>query len=166
MRNMLVLLGSLVVLTAPVAAFAADPTPAASSLANQSCKTQQSSMTAAAFGSLYTNFGRCVTKALGTAQGQLTNAATTCKKQQADPGFAAAHGGQTFDQLYGTKGNGASADANAYGKCVSQTARAANGQSTSALVSAAQKCRAAQKANPAAFASRYRTFGKCVSTSV
>jgi hypothetical protein len=43
------------------------------------------------------------------------NAAHQCKAEQADPGFAAAHGGKSFDEFYGTNRN----KRNAFGKCVS-----------------------------------------------
>ena len=43
------------------------------------------------------------------------NAAHQCKAEQGDPGFAAAHGGKSFDEFYGTNHN----KRNAFGKCVS-----------------------------------------------
>ncbi len=71
-------------------------------------------------------FGKCVSakmRAKSRADRQATmNAAKTCKAQQADPNFAATHGGQTFAQFYGTNAN----DRNAYGKCVSTLAKAQN----------------------------------------
>jgi len=42
-----------------------------------------------------------------------------CKAERADPGFAAAHQGKTFEQFYGTNKNGK----NAHGKCVSNKAK-------------------------------------------
>jgi hypothetical protein len=43
------------------------------------------------------------------------NAAQECSAERSDPGFAAAHGGKTFEEFYGTNHN----KRNAFGKCVS-----------------------------------------------
>lgn len=43
------------------------------------------------------------------------NAAKQCAAERSDPGFAAAHGGKSFDEFYGTNRN----KRNAFGKCVS-----------------------------------------------
>jgi hypothetical protein len=43
------------------------------------------------------------------------NSAKECQAEQADPNFAAGHGGKTFDEFYGTNKN----HKNAFGKCVS-----------------------------------------------
>ena len=48
------------------------------------------------------------------------NAAQQCKAEQADPNFAASHGGKTFDEFYGTNPN----MKNSFGKCVSSKAKA------------------------------------------
>ena len=45
--------------------------------------------------------GKCVAKC-GKRHQDVSNAAKTCKAQQADPNFASSHDGKTFDQLYGT----------------------------------------------------------------
>ena len=71
-------------------------------------------------------FGTCVStkvraqkaeqKAADRAEAQaFENAAKECKAEAGEPGFAAAHGGKTFSELYGTNHNGR----NAFGKCVS-----------------------------------------------
>ena len=69
-------------------------------------------------------FGKCVSgkvsARLADEQTKLSNAAQTCRTQQADPSFATQHGGSTFAQFYGTNHN----DRNAFGKCVSTTATA------------------------------------------
>ena len=56
------------------------------------------------------------------------NAAKECKAEQADPAFADAHEGKTFDEFYGTNGNPKKetpgALKNAFGKCVSSKAKA------------------------------------------
>jgi hypothetical protein len=71
-------------------------------------------------------FGKCVsTRANATAQQQLTaevSAAKRCKAMMADAGFAAAHGGKSFKQFFGTGPK----QSNAFGRCVAQLAKAAS----------------------------------------
>ena len=71
-------------------------------------------------------------------------------------------GAQAFKDLYGTNHN----KSNAFGKCVSKTAKTLNQNATQAQSS----CRTEQAADPAAFKDKYGTnknksnaFGKCVS---
>jgi hypothetical protein len=115
-------------------------------------------------------YGKCVssktrenrTETSQAAQQSQTNAARTCKQQRSsDPaGFAT---------QWGTKKN-------AYGKCVSATARkqqqqAAQQQQTQDqnTVNAARTCKAQRKNDAAGFATQWGTkknaFGKCVSTT-
>jgi len=142
--------------------------------AQQQCRTERAQMGKATFASTYgTNknksnaYGKCVSKraqATSTAQDQATtNAAKTCKAERAaDPA--------AFQTKYGTGKNGK----NAYGKCVSQTAKAAAAakvaDETKADVSAAKTCKAERAQDAAAFKAKYGTnknksnaFGKCVS---
>jgi hypothetical protein len=161
----------LAALVVPVAALAATPSP--NSLASDTCRQLQSSM-GADFALTYgTNasrsnaFGQCVARNTAAATQQLANAAKTCKAEQADPNFAASHGGKTFVQFYaGSNGKGAAVEANAYGKCVSKHAREAAAAHAQALTKAARTCRAERKADAAAFAAKYgsarNAFGKCV----
>jgi hypothetical protein len=170
MRRSLIV-GILVALVVPAAAFAATPSP--NSLASETCKQLQKSM-GANFALTYgTNasrsnaFGQCVVKNTAAATQQLSNAAKTCKAEQADPNFAASHGGKTFVQFYtGTNGKGAAVEKNAYGKCVSAHARAAAAAHVKALTTAARTCKADRKADAAAFAAKYgsdrNAFGRCV----
>jgi hypothetical protein len=169
MKTMLLLLVA-AALVAPVAAFA-DGAPTPASTANKICKTAQAAMGAKLFSQTYgaNAFGKCVAKNASAAKADVTNAAKTCKAQQADVNFAASHDGKTFDQFYGgnaSKGKGA--DANAYGKCVSQAVSASVAAQVKATTAAAKTCKAALKANAASFASTYgsdrNAFGKCVAT--
>ena len=174
--KLVMLLAAIVALLAPVAALA-DATPTPASTANALCKAAQTSMGATLFGQTYgTNadrsnaFGKCVAKNASNAQHAVTNAAESCKAQQADPNFAASHGGKTFEQFYGSnssKGKGAAA--NAYGKCVSQTVSNAVKAQSAALTNAAKTCKASLKADATAFAAKYGTgrnaLGKCVSAT-
>lgn len=171
------ILAVLVALAAPVAALADGAAPTPASTANQICKQAQTSMGATLFAQTYatnagkTNaFGKCMSKNSVAAQQDVSNAAKTCKAEQADPNFAATHNGQTFAQKYGTNvSKGKGSGANAFGKCVSQTASASAAAQADASTSAAKSCKAALKASTTDFASKYGTghgaFGKCVSAA-
>lgn len=168
----LTLLGILA-LSAP--ALADDSTaPTTTPSAEQQCRTERSDMGVELFRAAYgTNknkhnaFGKCVSKRANATDEAATeakqNAAQECKAERtADPA--------AFATKYGTGKNGA----NAYGKCVSQKAKAKKAETVSdevkADVSAAKSCKAERKADPEAFATKYGTnankrnaFGKCVS---
>ena len=107
-------------------------------------------------------FGKCVSATAKTqAQNEVT-ASATCRASQSDTSFASTHNGQTFEQTYGTN-----ADlSNAFGMCVSSTAKAASIAQEHAIVRAALSCRAQQKADPTAFKAKYKRFGRCVATLV
>ena len=121
----------------------------------------------AAFGTNKTKsnaFGKCVAKQTPVEQKAVKAAKNTCKAEQADPNFAAAHGGKTFDQFYGTNKNGK----NAYGKCVSAKAKAANADETRTVVKAGKTCKAERRElGKEAFTAKYggkaNAFGKCIS---
>ena len=104
-------------------------------------------------------FGNCVSQ---TAASQVQNevtASSSCRSQQGDATFAVNHGGKTFEQYYGTNTDGS----NAFGHCVSSTARATSHAQSKAVVNAARACQSERKADPAAFKAKYNTFGQCVS---
>ena len=105
-------------------------------------------------------FGKCVSM---TAKAQAHNevsASSTCKAEQSDPNFASTHGGKTFDQTYGTNSD----QSNAFGMCVSSTAKSASTAQHDAIVRAALACKASKKSDPTAFKAKYKTFGRCVAT--
>jgi len=155
-------------LAAPSAALAAGTT---TSPGNASCKAQQTALGAVVFKSTYGNqsnaFGKCVVKANAANQLAAANAAKTCKAQQADTNFANAATNPnhlTFNAFYGANGKGKSADANAYGKCVSTTTSQSDAHTTAAIISAAKACKALGKAALATtYGSTKHAFGDCVS---
>ena len=105
-----------------------------------------------------------------TAPTPASTATQTCKAQQADPDFAAGHGGKTFDQFYGSNNSkGKGADSNALGKCVSQTVSQAASAQAKADTGAAKTCKAARTSDATAFASKWgkgkNAFGKCVAST-
>jgi len=168
----IILLAAVAVIAVPAFALAAGGS--ATKSAQSQCRAERAAMGTAVFKLTYgTNhnrsnaFGKCVsahaktnTKIEATAK---QNASTQCTTERAaDPA--------AFALKYGTNKNGK----NAFGKCVSQKAKAlANAQEKStqtAEINAAKQCKAERAAGPAAFALKYGTnhnrrnaFGKCVS---
>ena len=140
----------------------------------QFCKTELATLGAANFRSLYAPggsganaMGKCVSKHARAAAANLINAAKACKAELAMPEaeFRAAHGGMSFAEFYGKNRN----DKNAYGKCVSSKAQAANAKQEAATMKAAKACKAERTADRAAFTAKYggkaaSAFGKCVSS--
>ena len=105
-------------------------------------------------------FGKCVSVTARLQAHNELSASATCRAEQSDPNFASTHGGQTFDQFYGTNAD----QSNAFGMCVSSTAKAASIANQHAIVRAALACRAQKKSDPTAFKAKYKTFGSCVAT--
>jgi len=171
--------GAVLALLAPATA-AAKPTTTDKTNAARECKAERGSTAATreAFRVKYgTNkngknaFGKCVSRRSKAEEAQreaaAKNAAKECKAERAaDP--------QAFAEKYGTNKN----KRNAYGKCVSTTAKAkkdaaddADAAKIKARKSAAKDCAAERKTlGREAFAAKYGTnknkrnaFGKCVS---
>jgi hypothetical protein len=130
------------------------------------CRAQRDGMGEQAFADLYGKngnkrnaFGKCVSKAARSMHENFVNASQQCRAEQADPTFAAGHGGKTFTQHYGTNANGS----NAFGMCVSTKAKQQNAREQQATVSAGKQCRAERKQlGEPAFRKKYGTFGACV----
>ena len=107
-------------------------------------------------------FGKCVSLVARSQSTSVVNAATACLSELNDPGFAAAHGGKTFAQFYGTNSD----LSNAFGNCVAQKLGAATAKLQASLSNASKTCRALRKSDPAGFRSKYgsrpNAFAKCV----
>jgi hypothetical protein len=103
-------------------------------------------------------FGKCVSTTASVQAHNELSASAACATQQSDPNFASTHSGQTFYQFYGTNSD----QSNAFGRCVSSTAKAASTAHTHAVVQAARTCKAERKSDPAAFKSKYKRFSACV----
>ncbi|MGZ4333178.1 MAG: hypothetical protein ACXVRJ_02745 [Gaiellaceae bacterium] len=172
MRKMIILVVGIAALVLPLAALADGTTPTPASVANQTCAQLKTSMGTAAFAAAYgTNasksnaFGKCVAKNTAGATATVTNAAQSCKAEQAkDPA--------AFLAKYGTNGKNGSAGAakNAFGKCVSAAVKQTQSAQAQAIVKAAASCKAAMKADAAAFVAKYggkkqNAFGKCVAAA-
>lgn len=161
-------------LVAPVAN--AGTTPAAKT-ANDFCKANKAALVGP--GKAYKNHGQCLKAQKAVSGAEAKNAATACKAELADPSFAAAHGGKSFQEHYGTNGaKGVSkgkGKGNAYGKCVSAKAREGKSEAQASEVNAAKLCKTWRSDDAVAraalggltFAQKYGTaknaFGKCVS---
>ena len=156
-------------------AVAVDGTPSPEQVANQRCKAEHKAMGNKAFKALYGKraMQTCKGKRGNVADATLNNAAQECKAEQADPNFAANHGGLTFDQVYGTNAK----KSNAFGKCVSGKVSEQQAEDAADLQNASQQCRA-ERSDPnfaaghdgKTFQEFYGTnrnkknaFGKCVS---
>lgn len=133
----------------------------------RTCRALRTQLTSSVFDQTYGKnahdrnaFGKCVS---ATARAQANNevsASNTCKTDQSDPNFAATHGGKTFEQTYGTNAD----RSNAFGMCVSSTAKAASTAQANATVNAARACKAQKKSDATAFKAKYKTFARCVAT--
>jgi hypothetical protein len=164
----------------PVSALADEASSSsAQSSASATCKSQLATLGAATFKLTYGTgasranaFGKCVSRNVVAAAKAAASAAQQCKAEGADPGFAAAHDGKTFAQLYGSGPNGR----NALGRCVSGKTKQATDAQAAATAGAAKQCRTEQ-GDPGfaaahggkTFAQHYGTgpsranaFGRCV----
>jgi hypothetical protein len=170
------LIGLTALLLVPVA-LADDPGDSGASAACKALQTTAPAMFGA--GKTYRNLGACVSAKSHQADQNATNAAKTCKTEQADANFASGHGGKSFSDFYGTSANAnGKGKGNAFGKCVSSKAKTATAAQVSTELNAAKQCKA-QRADTSfagnhggkSFSDFYGTnankknaFGKCVST--
>jgi hypothetical protein len=159
-------------LIVPVAALADDGAPAPATVASQMCKQLKSTMAPGTFASTYgTNksksnaYGKCVSALSKSASQDVSNAAKTCKAEQAADSAA-------FATKYGTNGKAGSKGAgkNALGKCISGAVKQATTDQVAQIKGAGAQCKAARKSDAAAFATKYGAskgaFAKCVHQTV
>jgi hypothetical protein len=156
----------------PAAALADTATAADKANGARACQALKASLGEATFKSSYgTNaaksnaMGVCVSKWTRAEHQNRHEAETACKAEQADAGFAAAHGGKTFAQFYGIGKKGL----NALQRCVQSKRAAASEADQNAVENAARKCKAERKTlGDTAFKAMYapsgsaNAFGKCV----
>lgn len=165
------LLGVVVGLLVVPTALAAQPTAKS---ASAQCKALKASMRAADFVALHKNLGRCVAKHDAQARVAVTNAAKSCKADQANAAWRSTDN-KTFAELYGTSNAQGKGNGNAYGKCVSSRAAEKTAAVQAAELKAAKSCKAWRAARTTAqaalagktFEQAYGTarnaYGKCVS---
>jgi hypothetical protein len=167
-----ILTAAAVMLVAPATAQATEkPTHTDRVNAAQECRFERgtSAATREAFAAKYRTFGACVSRhardEASEREHARNGASAACRAERAANRAA-------FEAKYGTNAN----KRNAFGKCVSAAAKAKRQQADAAdrdaareRKSAARECareRGDTAASRAAFASKYRTFGKCVSRAV
>lgn len=158
----------------PVTALADPAAPSDKANGARSCQALKTSLGEATFKATYgTNedksnaFGKCVSKWTQAEHQNRHAAVTACKAEQADAGFAAAHGGKTFAQFYGV----GKQNANAFNRCVASKRAAESAADRTVVANAARKCKAERKTlGDAPFKAKYGTnadksnaFGVCVS---
>jgi hypothetical protein len=177
-RRLLIILGALCVLAVPATTAVAKPSKADKREAQKECRAERgdTDATREAFRAKYRNFGDCVSQKAREAKAERKdakqNAARECREERGDT----AESREAFRAKYGTNAN----KRNAFGKCVSQKAKAEraeqdaeDAEQAGARKNAAEECDAERGDTPEsrkAFEDKYGTnankrnaFGKCVS---
>ncbi len=111
-------------------------------------------------------FGVCVSRLTRFEQADLSVANTLCRAEQADPNFAASHGGKTFAEFYGSGAK----HKNAFGNCVTLKVRSSSASGRSGM-NPARACAALRvrmtvglfKQSFGTNANHSNASGKCVS---
>jgi hypothetical protein len=178
MKRLLLIVGTIAVLAAPSAAAAAKPSKADKREAQKECRAERGTTDATreAFKAKYRNFGACVSENAREAKAERKsakrNAARDCREERGDTEASR----EAFRAKYGTNEN----KSNAFGKCVSQKAKAKraeqdaeDSEEAEQRTNAAQECdaeRGETAESRKAFEDEYGTngnkrnaFGKCVS---
>jgi hypothetical protein len=177
MKRLLLIIGTVALLAAPAAA-TAKPSKADKREAQKECRAERGTTDATreAFNAKYRNFGACVSgnarEAKAERKAAKRNASRDCREERGDTEESRA----AFREKYGTNAN----KKNAFGKCVSQKAKAEraeqdeeDAEEAEERTNAAQVCDA-ERGDTAesrkAFEDKYGTngnkknaFGKCVS---
>ncbi len=177
MKRLLLITATVGLLVAPGVA-TAKPSKADKREAQKECRAERGTTDATreAFKAEYRNFGACVSENAREAKAERKaakrNASRDCREERGDTDATR----EAFRQKYGTNAN----KKNAFGKCVSQKAKAKRAEQDAedaaeaeARVDAAQTCdaeRGATAQSEKAFTDKYGTngnkknaFGKCVS---
>jgi hypothetical protein len=177
-RRLLIILSALAVLAVPATAAAAKPSKADKREAQKECRAERgdTEATREAFKAKYRNFGDCVSEKAREAKAERkqakTNAARECREERGDTEASR----EAFRAKYGTNAN----KRNAFGKCVSQKAKAEraeedaeDAEEAEERTNAAEACDAERgdtQESRKAFEDKYGTngnkrnaFGKCVS---
>jgi len=177
-KRLLIIIGAIAVLAAPAGAAAAKPTKADKREAQKECRAERGTTDATreAFKVEFRNFGACVSAKAHEAKAErkqaAKNASQECREERGDSDASR----EAFRQKYGTNAN----KKNAFGKCVSQKAKAkraeqdaADAEDAAARKAAAEACdteRGDTQESRKAFQDKYgsngnksNAFGKCVS---
>jgi hypothetical protein len=159
MRKFVLLAVATAALCVPAVSAAGRPT--AAQLATKMCGSLRAQEGKSTFKMAYHSFAACSKTEKSQAKSDVTNAAKSCRAEQAaDPA--------AFKAKYGTNLNskGKGAGANAFGKCVSALAKQNATSDVSDSVSAAKTCKSMMASDLAGFQATYgkdkNAFGKCV----
>jgi hypothetical protein len=175
MRRVLTITVALVAFAVPAGTAAAKTSKADRQEAKKECRAERGTTAATreAFKAKWGGFGHCLHATAREAKAERKaahrNAARDCRDERTADAAA-------FKEKYGTNGN----KSNAFGKCVSQKAKAkreqqdeADAQEAEDQNNAAQECATERSADRKAFEAKYGTnhnkknaFGKCVSQKV
>src|SRR4051812_16741072 len=114
MKTFLTAMVGAAVLVLPASALAKpDMTDKRAAIAQCKAERGKTKATREAFKAKYHSFSRCIRQ--NAAEEHAENVAARehgveqCKSERSDPDFAAAHGGKTFQEFYGTNKNGRNA---------------------------------------------------------
>jgi len=165
MRKLIICAAAAFVL-APLAALA---TTSPRQAASKDCSALRAKIGSAAFTQAFGGsnaFGVCVSRLTRFEQADLSSANTLCRAEQADPNFAASHGGKTFAEFYGSGAK----HKNAFGNCVTLKARSSSASGRSGM-NPARACAALRarmtvglfKQSFGTNANHSNAVGKCVS---
>jgi hypothetical protein len=177
-RRLLIITGALAMLAVPATTAVAKPSKADKREAQRECRDERGTTDATreAFNAKYRNFGDCVSQKAREAKAERkeakTNAARDCRDERGDTEESR----EAFRAKYGTNANGR----NAFGKCVSEKAKAEraeqdeeDSEEAEDRKDAAEECdaeRGETQETRKAFEEKYGTngnkrnaFGKCVS---
>ena len=128
MKTKILIAASLAALIVPAASFGSGPTGQDRENGARACRALRASLGDDLFRQSYGTvqsqrrnaMGRCVSMWTHAAHQARISARAACSAEQADPNFAANHNGLSFAEVYGT----GPSHKNAFGKCVSQLAKA------------------------------------------
>jgi hypothetical protein len=175
MRRLLIITVTLAAVVAPAGTAAAKTSKADKREAKQECRAERGTTAATreAFKAKYGGFGHCLHLTAKEAKAERKaahrSASKDCREERGDTDETIA----AFREKYGTNAN----KKNAFGKCVSQKAKAKRAEQdeddadeAEAETNAAQACDTERSADRQAFEDKYGTnhnkknaFGKCVS---
>lgn len=178
MKRLLVIAGALAVLAVPAGTAGAAPSNADKREARSECRAERGTTDATreAFKARYGSFGKCVSQKAREAKAERRQAKSNASRECREERGNTAASREAFVEKYGTNAN----NRNAFGKCVSQKAKAERAEQDEADAAQAEEFKNAAEAcdgergdtsqTRKAFEDKYGTnankknaFGKCVS---
>jgi hypothetical protein len=120
-KRLLIIVGTLAVLTVPASTAAAHPSKADKREAQKECRAERGTTDATreAFKAKYRNFGACVSQKAKAAKAKRKQAKKSAARECREERGETAESRAAFREAYGTNAN----KSNAFGKCVSGKAK-------------------------------------------